>query len=282
MKIAIIGASGFLGTKLMNSLSKKEEVIGAAIDASNGLVKLDATNKNQVFDFLKKENPDAVIDLVSLTSSFDCEQNPELCKTLNFETAKNVAEVCKEIGAKMIFISSSYVFDGKKGNYSETDAPNPINQYGKYKLLAEKEVLKLKNSIVLRTTIMYGYNGKNKPNGVFDKILSGEKIILGDPFQLRNPLFVDEVPAIIFSLLEKNQSGIFHMAGKDTMTMLDFLKGLESVVRKDSKIQINDSNTLLVVHPKKDTLNISKLDSLGIKTGSFKKGIEMLRKQVSS
>jgi len=280
MKIVIIGASGFLGTKLMNLLLKENEVIGASIPFSGNFKELDATNKEQVFYFLKKENPEVVIDLVALTSSLACEQNPKLCKKLNFETAKNIADACKEINATMIFVSSSYVFDGKKGNYTEEDITNPLNQYGKYKVLAEKEVLKLKKSIVLRTAIMYGYNGKDKPNGVFDKVLSGENIILGDPTQLRNPLFVDDVAVIISSLLKKKQSGLFHMAGPENMTMFDFLKKLEGIVRKDSKIVLDFPKKSLVVHPKKDTLDISKLNLLGIKTHSFKEGLKLLKKQV--
>jgi len=140
----------------------------------------------------------------------------------------------------------------------------------------------LKDSIVLRTAIMYGYNGRDKPNGVFSKILSGEKITLGDPSQLRNPLFVDDVPLIISSLLEKKQKGIFHMAGPDKMTMFNFLEGLERVVRKDSRIFISENSQSLVNHPKNDTLNTSKLESLGIKARSFEEGVRELKKQIFS
>jgi dTDP-4-dehydrorhamnose reductase len=282
MKIAIIGASGFLGTKLMNALSKKYEIVGASIDVSGNLVQLDAMDRVAVESFLKKENPAVVIDTVALTSSLACEQNPSLCKKLNFQTAKNIAYACRKVNAKMIFISSSYVFDGIKGDYSEKDKPNPLNEYGKFKVLAEKEVLKIKDSIVLRTTIMYGYNGKDKGNGVFGKMLSGETIRLGDPFQLRNPIFVEDVVSIILSLLEKKQNGLFHMAGSNKMTMFDFLKRLEGVIRKDSRIVIENSSKPLVNHPKNDTLNTKKLDSFGIKVHTFEQGLDILKKQISS
>jgi dTDP-4-dehydrorhamnose reductase len=282
MKIVIIGASGFLGTKLTNLLSKENEIIGASLNPVDKKIKsLDATDEKKVFEFLKEQNPEVVIDLVALTSSVACEQNPSLCKKLNFETAKNIAKACKKLNAKMIFISSSYIFDGEKGNYSEEEQSHPLNQYGKYKVLAEKEVLKLKDSLVLRTTIMYGYNGKDKPHGVFNKILSGEKISLGDPSQFRNPIFVDDVAMIISSLLDKKQRGIFHMAGSTSLTMINFLKKLEYLVRNDSKILINKDAPSLVNHPKDDTLNINKLNSLGIKTHSLDEGINLLKKQIS-
>ncbi len=282
MKIVILGAAGFLGTKLMNLLSKENEVIGASLDSlEENIESVDATDKFQLYNFLNSKKPGVVIDLIALTSSVACEQNPELCKKLNFETAKNIAEICKELNAKMIFVSSSYVFDGKKGDFTEEDTTSPLNEYGKYKVLAEKEVLKLKNSIILRTAIMYGYNGKNKPNGVFNKILSGEDIPLGDPDQLRNPLLVDDVALIITSLLTLNQAGIFHMAGPNKLSMFDFLTSLEQILRKDSKIIINKNAPSLVVHPKNDTLNTSKLNSFGIKTHSLQEGLQILKNQIN-
>jgi dTDP-4-dehydrorhamnose reductase len=113
-------------------------------------------------------------------------------------------------------------------------------------------------------------------------MLSGETIRLGDPFQLRNPIFVEDVVSIILSLLEKKQNGLFHMAGSNKMTMFDFLKRLEGVIRKDSRIVIENSSKPLVNHPKNDTLNTKKLDSFGIKVHTFEQGLDILKKQISS
>ena len=166
MKIVIFGAGGFLGTKLMKILSKDYEVIGTDINGKEGMTKLDATNKQEIKVFLLNHKPDVVIDTIALTSSVACEKNQELAKKLNYETAKNIAEVCKLISAKMIFISSSYIFNGEKGDYKETDKANSLLEYSKTKIIAEEEVLKLDNSIVLRVDIMYGYNGKTKSKRV--------------------------------------------------------------------------------------------------------------------
>src|SRR3989344_7038530 len=143
MKIAVIGASGFLGRKCYDSLSKENEVVGTYFGKKhNYLIELDATKKEDVESFLHKYKPEVVIDTVALTSSTKCEQNPDLAESLNYLTAKNISEISKEIGAKVFFISSSYVFDGEKGNYVEEDPANPLNVYGKTKLMAEREVLK--------------------------------------------------------------------------------------------------------------------------------------------
>ena len=220
MKIIIFGAAGFLGTKLMNYLSKDNKIIGADINKEENIEKIDATDKEEVRIFLLNHKPDIVVDTVALTSSVACEKNPELGKKLNYQTAKNIAEACKEIGVKMIFISSSYVFDGEKGDYDEKDETNATNEYAKTKLMAEEEVLKLKNSLVLRIDMIYGmYKGKVRYGAGF--IEDGAEVGYSD--QIKKPLFVEDVPKIILELIQKDEKGIFHLGGPETMKMIDFL-----------------------------------------------------------
>ena len=279
MKIAIIGSSGFLGTKLMKILSKYHNVIGASRNPRQGEIPLDATDKQQVRNFLFYQRPNIVIDTVALTSSADCESNPQKAYDLNYLTTKNIAQFCKEIKAKMIFISSSYVFDGENKNYKEEDFPNPLNEYGKTKLMAEKEVLNLENSIVIRLDIMYGYNGKNQQNGVFDMILSRKLIELREPNQIKAPVFIEDVASIILELIDKDQRGIFHVAGNDKISILKFLKKLEKIVRETSKISVLKNNKIKLKIPKDSSLDISKIKKLKIKTHSLDEGLEILKEQ---
>ncbi len=277
MKILIVGATGFLGSELTNYFSKKNEVFKASINATNKKELLDITDKGRVESFFKKINPEIVIDTVALTSSVACEQDPYLCKKLNFETAKNITDACRETKAKMIFISSSYVFDGKKGNYLEEDRVKTINQYGKYKFLAEKEVLKLKNSIVLRVDIMYGvYKGELRAGA---NSISKKEIELGYPTQMRSPLFIEDVPRGIESLINKQQKGIFHIAGPDQVRMFDFYKSLASISKYNPSIKIIDSSKFIVKSPKNSTLNTSKIKNLGIKTTSFENSLLKIKKK---
>lgn len=277
MKIIIFGAAGFLGTKLMNYLSKDNEIIGADINREENLIYLDATDKNEVEKFLSKQKPDVVIDTVALASSVACEKNPELAKKLNYQTAKNIAEACKEIGTKMIFISSSYVFDGEKGDYNEKDETNATNEYAKTKLMAEEEVLKLKNSLVLRIDMIYGvYKGKVRYGTDF--IEKGVEV--GYPDQIKKPLFVEDVPKIILELIQKDERGIFHLGGPETMKMIDFLKNLAPLIGQENKIKIVDSSGWIVKSPKNSTLDISKMNSLEIKTTPFKQALEIIKNQL--
>lgn len=278
MKILIVGATGFLGSELTNYFSKKNEVFKASINAFNKKELLDITDKGRVDSFFKEINPEIVIDTVALTSSVACEKDPSLCKKLNFETAKNIADACRETKAKMIFISSSYVFDGKKGNYSEEDRVKTINQYGKYKFLAEKEVLKLEDSIVLRVDIMYGlYNGELRAGA---NNICKKEIEIGYPNQMRSPLFIEDVPKGIETLINKKQKGIFHIAGPDQMRMFDFYKSLASISKYNPPLKIIDSSKFIVKSPKNSTLNNSKIKDIGIKITSFENSLLKIKENL--
>ncbi|PJA71274.1 NAD(P)-dependent oxidoreductase, partial [Candidatus Pacearchaeota archaeon CG_4_9_14_3_um_filter_30_11] len=135
MKIAIFGSLGFLGTKLKNVFLKSGHQILGIDNNESSEFKIDATNFEQVSSFLEKERPDLIIDTIGLTSSLECEKYPNKAILLNYKTAKNISQASKKINIPLIFISSSYVFDGKKGNYSEEDKPSPLNEYGKTKVL---------------------------------------------------------------------------------------------------------------------------------------------------
>ncbi|MEK6917450.1 MAG: sugar nucleotide-binding protein [Nanoarchaeota archaeon] len=278
MKVAIIGADGFLGTKAAEILSKNNEVVKAGKNSSEN--KLDVLNISEVRKFLLKYKPEVILDTVALTSSTKCENNPRLAEDLNYKTAKNISEVANEIGAWMVFMSSSYLFDGKTGNYNEDDKTSPINEYARTKIMAEKEILKNPKGIILRVDIMYGYNGKDKKNGVFDTVLSGNFIELREPHQLRQPIFVDDVPRLMMELVKRNKKGIFHLAGPDKMEIIELLGNLESIVRENSLIKINKSQPVAIKIPENATLNTAKMNGLGIKFTTFEKGLSVIKKRL--
>ena len=277
MKIAILGV-GFLGGKLVEFFSKRFKVVCADINPRSDLVnKIDATNKQEIENFLFLERPDIVINTIALSSYFVCENNHKLCRKLNFESAKYIAEACKKIDAKMIFISSSYIFDGEKGNYLETDIPNSLNKYALSKIDAEKKVLELDRAIVIRSEPMYGFD-KGKKQIIFGTNTFEVDVKIGFPNILRKPIFIDDVPRIIFSLVEKNQSGIFNIAGPTKLKWLDFLIDLSMLVNAQNKIKIVDNSAWILKPPYDSSLNTSKITSIGIETTDFMIALKELNK----
>ncbi len=280
MKIAIFGVSGFLGTKLKEEFEKEDHRICGGDLNKDLKFKVDATNSKKVSRFLNKEKPDFIIDTIGLTSSLECEKDPKRALLLNYKTAKNIALWANKMNIPLVFMSSSYVFDGLGGDYSEEDSPKPLNEYGKTKVMAEKEVLKLKKGIVIRVDIMYGFNGFDKPNGVFQKILKNEEIEINHPEQIRQPVFVDDLPKIILNLV-KNERGIFNIAGPDKVSMINFMRLLEGAVRDKTLIRETSKKDLVEI-PKNSTLSISKINLLGLKTTSLRQAINSIKNQINS
>lgn len=276
MKIAIFGV-GFLGSKLIKLIPDKYTVIAADINPLNPLVhEIDATNRIEVENFLINEKPDIVINTIALSSYFTCEKNPDLCKLLNYETARYISNACKIIGAQMIFISSSYVFDGNDGGYKESDMPTSTNQYAQSKILAENVVLELSNSMVIRLESLYGYS-EEKQQIMFGTNTFQKPVQVAFPNILRSPVFVDDVPRIIIGLIERKESGIFHIASSSKLRWLDFLKKLASLTHSEDKILIVDSLDWILDPPHDSTLDSSKINNLGLKTTSVEEAFLKLR-----
>ena len=277
MKIIIFGVEGFLGKKLKEFLSKEHDVIGVGKHLKENFI-LDATNKKEVEKFIFSKNPDIVLDTIAISNSVICEKNPLLAKKINYLTAKNIAKASQKIGAKMIFFSSSYVFNGKKGDYSENDKLFPTNEYAKTKVMAEKEILNLKNYLIIRLDLMYGvHNGQLRfGSSIFEK-----EIKIGYPNQIKTPIFVEDIPPIISKLIKKNKKGIFHMGGIEKIKIKDFINYLAVLVGKESIVKEVDSSNWIVKSPANSSLNISKIKSLGINLTSFEKASKIIKNQLS-
>ncbi len=279
MRIAIIGANGFLGNKLVEYFSKDNQVISASLKPLKGIISLDATKDKEVQDFFLKYKPEVVVDTVALTSSVRCEKEPKLCRKLNYETARIIAKYCKKEKSKLVFVSSSYIFDGTKGNYSETDIPHPKNEYARNKVLAERCVSELPNSIIIRIDLLYGVYKGNIRFGT--RILDGKPLEVGYPNQLRSPLFINDVPRVLSELIEKNQSGIYNIAGPEKITMAHFLKKVSEFCKPKPELKIVDASEWIVKSPGNSDLDILKMESLGIKTTSLKESLKKIRKDLN-
>jgi dTDP-4-dehydrorhamnose reductase len=276
VKIVIFGV-GFLGSKLLKLIPDKYTVIGADINPFNSLVhRIDATNRIEVENFLINEKPDIVINTIALSSYFACEKNPDLCKLLNYETTKYIYNACKIVGAQMIFISSSYVFDGRDGGYKETDIPIPTNQYAQSKILAENVVLEASNSIVIRLESLFGYSEQNQQI-MFGTNTFQKPVQVAFPNILRSPVFVDDVSKIIIELIERKENGIFHISSSKKLRWLDFLKELASLTNSEEKISIVDSLNWILDPPRDSTLDSSKINNLGLETTSVEEAFLKLR-----
>jgi len=158
MRVLVTGSNGQLGYDVVKRLKENNiECIGTTRKD------FDLTNEKETKKFIKDYSPDAVIHCAAYTAVDKAEDEKELCHVVNVLGTRYVAEVCKEIEAKMVYISTDYVFNGKgEKPFEVTDKPNPINYYGQTKYEGELEVQSiLDRYFVIRISWVFGENGNN-------------------------------------------------------------------------------------------------------------------------
>lgn len=275
-KVLITGASGFLGTKLYDLYASKADVVGTYLGHNReGLVFLDVTNASQTHDFITNLRPDIVINTVAFSDPDICEQKKEDAERINYLGTKNVVEACRDIGARLDYISTVYVFDGEKGHYLEEDTPHPINWYGETKLRAEREVMTLPRWGIYRFDKLYGYNGPDKPNDLLSKIMAGKPFEVNSD-QVRQPLFVDDVGRAIQLVQKQGLNGVLHLAGPDNISKYELTLRLAKLLGKESLVVPIPEKQQIARRPKDASIVTTKAESLGITFTSLEKAIPLI------
>lgn len=289
-RILVIGATGLLGSRLMEIGARSYEMHGTynrSRPKEGSVHKMDVTKRAEVFSVLEGVKPDCVMDTAAITAVDYCETHPEEAWAVNVEGTKNVAEACKRAGAKMIFLSTDYVFDGRKLGYTEKDKPRPLNYYAKTKLIAEHVLDALDvNYIVARTAVLYGIGGLGKESfvaWVIDKLRKKERMrIVSD--QHNNPTYADNLAGILLALYRKDANGIFHVTGTDCLSRYEFAMRIADVFGLDSKL-ISSVTTpelnQIAQRPEKVFMVTNKIERVtGMKPLGVDEGLRMLKEQM--
>jgi len=250
MKILLTGANGLLGRHLVKKLAEKGyEVIATAKGESkinsigNGKVKflsLDITDGAAVNKLMNEVKPDVLLHTAAMTQVDECELNKIDCWNTNVTATRFLIDSAKETKSRIIFISTDFVFDGLHGPYKEEDEPNPVNYYGSTKLAAEKAVIQSGlDWAIVRTVLVVGNTEDGQRQNILtwvkEKLEKGETIKVVDD-QVRTPTYVEDLADGIILILEKKSKGIFHIAGKDTLTPYQIAWQTAEFLKLNSKL----------------------------------------------
>jgi len=179
---------------------------------------------------LLRLKPDAIVHAAALTDVDKCERERDLASEVNYEATKVIAKCANDLRAFMIYVSTDYVFDGKKGMYQEDDEPGPINFYGHTKLKGEQAVKELLSDyLIVRASVIYGStpsSGKvNFALWVLDALREGKSItVTADQFV--SPTLNTNLAEMMMECLERRLTGILHLAGATRLSRLDFASEL--------------------------------------------------------
>jgi dTDP-4-dehydrorhamnose reductase len=280
----IIGVSGMLGHTLAEVASKKFEVVGTCAEPMYNkegveIEELDITDDNAVKSLFLKHDPDLIVNCAALTNVDFCEDHPEIAYRVHVNGTKFLSNAADKIGAKFVHISTDFVFDGKKGNYTEADVPRPINVYGKTKYEGEKVV---SNSALVLRTCIYGWNvlpKKSMIEWIIDEIKRTRPInLFSDSFF--TPIYTRTFSKIILQMSKQNLKGLYHVAGSKRISKYDFALNVAEVFNLDKNLikPIPFKNIVKKAKRPRDTsLLCHKLKKEGFRLENVKKGLGAMK-----
>lgn len=232
MKILITGVKGQLGNELLSIVKSGQAEIGPLEKAkeyevvSYDVDKLDISDLNKVREILNLEKPNVVINCAACTNVDGCESNEELAFKVNSLGPRNLAMISEEIDAKLVQVSTDYVFSGEEREvpFREYDLTSPYSVYGKTKLMGEEFVKQYsKKAFIVRTSWLYGYVGHNFVY-TMRRLGSEKKFLTVVNDQKGNPTHANDLAYHILKLIETEEYGIYHCTGKGECTWYDFAK----------------------------------------------------------
>ena len=287
MKIFIVGGSGVIGSYFVKSFAKENSDITYTyyknkVSYTKG-INLDVQDRDDTLKTLKKFQPDLIIIANALTGVDFCEANPSLAESINVKGTKNIVDGCKSVNSKLVFISTSAVFNGTKSEYSENDKPNPIGIYGLTKFQGEK-IIQESNLpfLILRTDQPYCWKEKwQHTNSVIRVIENLEK---NQQFKevvdwYNTPTYVPDFVNATKELIQKDLEGIFHLVGSDFISRYDWSQKVADIfhLKKNLIKPIDSSELKLPVERNNIKLNNNKLlQNTGYKMAGVEEGLRKM------
>ena len=271
MKILITGSNGQLGNELQSIIAtgkaeiahvsekiKNAEVIAVDVD------KLDITNLAQVEEVLNEEKPDVVINCAAATNVDGCESNKDLAFKINALGPRNLAMICEKIGAKIVQVSTDYVFKGVgESPLDETELVAPVSAYGKTKLAGENFVREISSKYyIVRTAWLYGYVGHNFVY-TMRKLGKDKETLRVVNDQLGNPTHANDLAYHILKLIETDEYGVYHCTGKGQCSWYDFASEIMRLSERNCKVNPCTSKEYKDMYPNSaDRPAYSSLDNM--------------------
>jgi dTDP-4-dehydrorhamnose reductase len=235
MRTLIIGASGFVGTALRTAL--EGDVHGTYHSHSGeGLRPLDMRDPAAVRSLFAEIRPQLVLHPAAQPHVDWCEDHVEESAAVNVAGTRNVVEACRASGARYVFFSTDYLFDGDAGPYREDAQPRPLNVYGRHKLEAEHIIqAELHDYLIVRVCNVFGFEpaGKNFVMALLARSRSGEAMNVPAD-QWGNPTYADNLAAAVKELCATTQRGVLHVVGPESMDRVAFARLACSVFGIDS------------------------------------------------
>ena len=266
----ITGASGLLGANLVLAAMNTRDVIAVCHEhpihlPNHVVVEVDLSIENNVRELFRTTSPDWVIHCAAATDVDRCQEDPGWAVSLNRDMAGYVAEAARDCHARLIHISTDAVFDGAAAPYAEDDLADPINVYGKTKLEGERIVSELNADAAIIRCNIFGWNARAKHNLAewFIDHLERDEVCPGFTDVLVSPILVNDLGDVLFQIIDRGLSGIFHVSSKSCLSKYEFGVSLARAFGLDENLiqpVLSDQVALKAPRPKDLCLKTQKIE----------------------
>lgn len=287
MKILVTGANGMLAKEVKEKFKKENEIIGTDKE------ELDITDQKAVSEYVKTIKPEYIINCAAYTAVDKAEENYEIADKINGEGVVNLAKAAKEVGSKLVHISTDYVFRGDLDitkEYKEEDETDPITVYGKTKLRGEQGIQQnMDEYYIFRTAWLYGIGGNNFVKTMTKLGTSRDEInVVAD--QHGSPTYAKDLSNIIYQAIQKKiPYGVYHATNQGYTTWYEFTKEILKEQRIECKVNpvtteeyINMMKITQAKRPYNSQLSKNKLLEQGIKIPDWKDGLRRYIKEAKN
>jgi len=232
----VTGASGLLGRQVMSALAPLPSLLPLGLCYSRpgpGLLAVDLTDSQATAKLLREERPQFVIHAAAQRFPDKVEADPAAAAALNVEVTRHLAELCRELGARLIYISTDYVFDGSEPPYSHDHPTSPANRYGETKLAGEAAALEAPDSLVLRIPVLYGPVGELRESAItvlLETVRSGKPATVSS-YEVRCPAHTCDIASILADMVTLPSPlppGVYQWSGLEKVSKWDVVKWISS------------------------------------------------------
>ena len=268
--ILVTGASGLLGASLLSLAREQGRKVAGVYHRHpmhmDGVKFLagDLTDEAVVSRIFEQLRPASVVHCAAVTDVDWCEEHPDEAYRINAMVPATIAAISSRNNVQLLYISTDSVFDGLRGNYAETDVPQPVNVYAKSKLQGEREVLRENTSAAIARVNLYGWNAQNKQSlaeWVLQQLTFGKPVPgFSDVFFC--PILANDVAEITLAMLDQKLTGLYHVVGSQSVSKFEFARQVASLFGLDPA-QVTPARAadarLRAQRPRNTSLNTDKV-----------------------
>ncbi len=261
MKILVTGAKGQLGSDVASELKKRGHDVVAA-----DIAEMDITESESADNFIREVQPDVVVHCAAYTAVDAAESDADRCEKINVQGTENIAKACAAVGAKIIYLSTDYVYDGKGDKpHTEDELPAPLSVYGRTKLGGEAAVKKYTDRyFIVRTSWVFGKNGKNFVRTMLALSETRDSLsVVCD--QVGSPTYTPDLAGLLADMCESEAYGIYHATNEGFCSWYEFAKEIFALSGKTVDVQpvLTKDYKCAAVRPLNSRLSKDKLSANG-------------------